>query len=94
MLIFNISRNNKISFKSTERCYRLCADCFDMNMGNLTYLFRQDIDWLKLAKYQHDLFKDKDKVNIVQFAASSGAEAYTQIISLLEKSLVKWLSPK
>lgn len=83
------AKNNKVSFRSTERRYQLDNDCFNISMGNLTYLFRNDIDWLKLAKYTHKLFQDKDKVNIIQFGASSGAEAYTKIISLIETGNVE-----
>lgn len=75
---------DKVSFGFTSRVYSLDIGTSNIRMCNLTQLFRKDVEWLNFAKYVQKLFKDKDKVNIIQFAASSGAEAYTQIISLLE----------
>ena len=58
-------------------------------------MFRSDLDWEKLAKYEVEHFKNKDKVNIVMFAASDGSEAYSKIISLFEsaKNCVKKFFP-
>ncbi len=69
------------SFKSTNRSYQ---SQFGENIGCNSWMFRNDIDWRELAKYEAKHFHDKDKVNIVMFAASDGSEAYTKIISLYE----------
>jgi len=76
---------NKVSFGVTNRNYNLDNDYYiNTSMGTYTLMFRNDIDWFELAKKEQELFKDKDKVNMIQFASSSGAEAYTKIISMLE----------
>lgn len=49
-----------------------------------TNMFRSDLDWENFTDYFVEHFKDKDKVNVIQFAASDGSEAYTQIMTLLE----------
>ena len=86
--------NRNLSFGSTERRY-IAKD--GEEYGCNSWLFREDMDWEKLAKYQVKHFKDKDKVNTVMFAASDGSEAYTDIISLHEnvedKSQVKKFFP-
>ena len=73
--------NNNISFKSNYRYYR---DADGNPFGCYTTLFRSDLDWEKLAKFEVEHFKNKDKVNVVMFAASDGSEAYSKIISLFE----------
>ena len=73
--------NNNISFKSNYRYYK---DSDGNPFGCYTTLFRSDLDWEKLAKYEVEHFKNKDKVNVVMFAASDGSEAYSKIISLFE----------
>lgn len=55
------------------------------NIGTQTYMFREDLDWDKFTEIINKNFRNKEKVNIIQFASSDGSEAYTQIISLLEK---------
>ena len=55
-------------------------------MSTITCPFRTDLAWLDFADFELENFKDKNKVNIIQFAASDGSEAYTQIMSLLERS--------
>lgn len=55
-----------------------------LDMSTVTCPFRNDVEWLKLADFEIENFKDKDRVNIIQFAAADGSEAYTQIMSLLE----------
>lgn len=55
-----------------------------LEMSTVTCPFRSDMEWLELAQFEIDNFKNKNKVNIIQFAASDGSEAYTQIMSLLE----------
>ena len=72
---------NNVSFGSTGRFYTTPGgDSFGTN----SWLFRDDVDWRRLARYEKNHFCSKNKVNIVQFAASDGSEAYTKIISLLE----------
>ena len=71
----------KISFGTTGRYYKNeCGDEFGTN----SWLFRDDIDWKRLARYEKNHFGNKNRVNIIQFASSDGYEAYTKIISLLE----------
>jgi len=48
-------------------------------------MFREDLDWDAFSNFITNHFKHKDNVNIIQFASSDGSEAYTQIMSLLEK---------
>ncbi len=84
-LTSNINYSNyssKPSFGTNGRVYR---SQYGIEMGTMTYPFRSDIEWKKLTQYLIEHFKNKDKVNIVQFAASDGSEAYSQIISFLER---------
>ena len=83
---------HNITFQSNGRRYKNSAG---EDFGCYTRLFRDDLEWDKLAKYEVDHFKDKDKVNIVMFAASDGSEAYSKIISLFEsaKNCVKKFFP-
>ncbi len=79
-------KNTKISFGTSARDYTNSKGEY---IGTNTWLFRDDVDWAKLANYEKQHFKNKNKVNIVQFAASDGSEAYTKIISLLENNPAK-----
>lgn len=72
---------NKFSFGSCARFYKTSNGD---EIGTNSWLFRDDVDWKRLAKYEKNHFADKNRVNIIQFASSDGSEAYTQIISLLE----------
>lgn len=84
----NINKNSSITqkpiaFGTTHRYYKTPeGDEFGTN----TWPFRDDIEWAKLARYEKRHFKDKEKVNLVQFASSDGSEAYTKIISLIENN--------
>ena len=80
----NISfTNTNLTFCSTGRFYKAKdGDEFGCN----SWLFRDDMDWKKLAEYEIAHFKDKEQVNTLMFAASDGSEAYTNIISLYENS--------
>ncbi len=74
---------NKITpaFRSTGRFYDSPeGDSFGCN----SWLFRDDLNWKSTAKYEAELFKDRDKVNIEMYACSDGSEGYTKIISLYE----------
>lgn len=72
----------KPSFRSLSCDYKLNGE----EMGLYTWMFREDINWTELAKYEAENFKYKDKVNIIQFAPSDGSEGYTKILSLLRYS--------
>lgn len=85
----HITFNNYYQFKSTispsfKSNMRMSTTKDGLSMTNVTCMFREDLDWVNFAKFAIDNFKNKDKVNIIQFASSDGSEAYTQIISLLE----------
>lgn len=78
-----ISEMTKTSFKSNLRFY-LTPD--GKEIGTMSWPFREDIDWCKLADFEVKHFKNTPKVNILQFGASDGSEAYTKIISLKNNS--------
>ena len=80
---YNTSCRKSVSFGSTDRYYKTEAG---KEIGNNTWLFREDISWHNLAQLEISHFQHKDKVNIIQFAASDGSEGYTQIMSLLENA--------
>ncbi len=69
------------TFQSNGRTYKMPNG---IDMLTVTCPFRNDIDWSKFAKFEIENFKNKNEVNIIQFGASDGSEAYTQIMSLLE----------
>lgn len=69
------------SFASNTRFYRTDRG---REIGTNSWLFRDDIDWKKLAAFEKEHFKNKDRVNIVQFACSDGSESYTKLITLFE----------
>ena len=77
---YNYNPPCRISFRSNARTYTTDKDYF----GTMTFLFRDDLDWDKLANCAAQHFMAKDRVNVVQFASSDGSEAYSTIISLLE----------
>ncbi len=71
--------NKRPSFRSMSCDYKLNGQ----EMGLYTWMFRDDVNWRKLALLESVNFSNKDKVNIIQFAPSDGSEGYTQILSLL-----------
>lgn len=83
----NISKSNPM-FGTTCRFYKSKVGDGD-EFGCNSWLFRDDVDWNKLAKYEARNFADKDKVNVVMFAVSDGSEAYTKIISQYENNGIK-----
>lgn len=87
--VYNTKTQRSVSFSSTDRFYRTDAG---KEIGNNTWMFREDLNWRAFADFQISHFKDKEKVNIIQFASSDGSEGYTQIISLLENSKRKDVS--
>lgn len=70
-------------FKSSSSFYKTEKG---KEIGTFTWFFRKDLDWQAFIKYQIEHFKDKENVNIIQFGASDGSEAYTYIMSLLEST--------
>ena len=74
------------SFKTNDRSYNQWNTD---TMRCTTRIFREDLDWKKFSDFLIKNYKDNDKVNIVMFAASDGSEAYSVIMSLLERSLDK-----
>lgn len=74
----NIYKNSP-SFRSTNHTY---INKNGLEIGNDSCLFREDLDWKELADYQTRHFKNKDKINVIQFASSDGSEAYTQIMTM------------
>lgn len=76
-----LNNNKSPNFKANGRAY-FTPD--GLTMGCISWMFRNDIDWKRLAKYEHTHFIDKPKVNVVIYAASDGSEAYTKAISLIE----------
>lgn len=79
----NFNTINTPAFCANGRDYQ---DAFGESFACNTWMFRNDVNWRKLTEYEIDHFKNKDKVNVVMFAASDGSEAYTKIISLLEEN--------
>lgn len=82
----NFNPITKPVFTSNARRYN---DSFGDTLGCNTWFFRDDVNWRELTEYELEHFKNKEKVNIIMFAASDGSEAYTKIISLLEKGYDK-----
>lgn len=54
-------------------------------MATNSWMFRDDVDWKRLASYEKWHFIDKKKVNIINIACADGSEAYTKIITLKER---------
>lgn len=70
-----------LSFRSNAGFYRIPNG---NNIGTYTKMFRADLDWDAFTRFFVKNFRNKDKVQFLQFASSDGSEAYTQIITLLE----------
>lgn len=68
------------AFGSTDRYY---VNEKGLEIGNNTWLFREDLDWDTLTEFEIGHFKNKEKVNIIQFAPSDGSEGYSKIMSLI-----------
>lgn len=81
VLSYNPNFYNTASFGTNCRSY--IKD--DKSIGTQTYMFREDLEWNDFTNFITRHFRNKNKVNIIQFASSDGSEAYTQIINLLEK---------
>jgi len=83
ILPYSYQHKNQINpnFGTTTRFYKLPNG---KEIGNYSWMFRDDIDWKAFARFQTQHFKDKNKVNVIQIGSSDGSEAYTYIISLLE----------
>lgn len=50
-----------------------------------TYYFRQGLDWNKFSRLLASKYEKTPKVNIIDHACSSGAEAYTLVMMLITK---------
>lgn len=74
-------KNDIVSFSSTARTG---SAHMNYNYSTYTKFFREDLDWLKFAKFLGENFKNKDRVNVINHACSDGSEPYTLAISLLE----------
>lgn len=82
------------SFGSNNRFYYTTKG---REIGTVSSMFREDLDWARFTQYLNDNFKDKEKVNVVQYAASDGSEAYTLLIALQknnENTFTKFLPIK
>ncbi len=80
----------KISFNPYQPQFKSSSSFYTTEtgkeIGTFTWFFRNDLPWESFTKYQLEHFKNKENVNIIQFGASDGTEAYTYIISLIEHS--------
>jgi chemotaxis methyl-accepting protein methylase len=54
--------------------------------GTYTNMFRPDLNWERFSDFVVKHFKNKDNVEVVQFGSSDGSEAYTLIMSLMQKN--------
>jgi chemotaxis methyl-accepting protein methylase len=73
---------NNFTFGSNSSYY--CAENGN-SVGTYTKLFRPDLDWEWFTEFLVKNFREKDNVNFIQFGSSDGSEAYTQIITLLDR---------
>lgn len=80
---YNTRFVRSVSFGSTDRFYKTESG---KEIGNNTWLFRDDLDWRAFVDFQIRHFLGKENVNIIQFASSDGSEGYTHIMALLENS--------
>ncbi len=90
---------NNISFSSSERCvyknkntgeiraheYNTRPDYAFLLYSNYTNFFRGDLSWNEFGKTVVDFFKNAKKVNVYDFGASDGSEAYSLAMYLIEK---------
>lgn len=70
-----------VAFGSTARRY--VTENGD-EFGTNSWLFRDDLDWKRLVKYENIHFKNADRVNVIILASSDGSESYSKVISLAE----------
>lgn len=92
----NCIRN--IGFSSSERCvyqdkvsgeiiaheYNTRPESAFLLYSNYTNFFRSDLSWNDFGKTAVDFFKDTKKVNVYDFGASDGSEAYSLTMYLIE----------
>ncbi len=80
---------NITSFKSCVRQYPAGYGCNSgIKKGQVltsTSLFRDDLDWKFLRDLIINNFKDKKQINTYCLACSDGSEAYSYVISLMDK---------
>ena len=82
---FNVGKTSQHpSFRSSERIV------YDNNLvhkyNTNTYFFRNDIKWSDFVKFLEHKYKDASKVNIIDYACSSGEEP-TSLAIILDKIL-------
>lgn len=72
---------NSVSFGTTYRNYiNEKGEEFNTN----SWLFRDDLDWKRLVKYENNHFKNLNRVNVVVLASSDGSEEYSKVMALSE----------
>ncbi len=89
ILPVNTINQNQTGFKSSVRIYTPKDNPDFKSFGQMvirtsTNVFREDIDWAKLAKFIIYHFKDVPVVNAYSLAASDSSEAITYAISLFD----------
>ena len=74
-------QSEKPAFGTTARRY--VTENGD-EFGTNSWMFRDDLDWNRLVKYENRHFKSADRVNVIILASSDGSESYSKVISLAE----------
>lgn len=75
------------NFKSCLRTYTKPIDRFtEMQIHTSTWMFREDMKWMKLLDFMKKSFQECKNINIYVTAASDGSEAYSLAILLLENA--------
>lgn len=69
-------------FQSNARTYRTQKGEV---MCTMTSIFRADLDWKNFTDYIVEHFENTEKIQFLQFASSDGSEAYTQVLTLLDR---------
>lgn len=104
-VFFNISSHQQfrpaaLSFGTSSRAYKNNRETLvqDNLVLSNTWLFRDDVDWNRLAKYMEKTFQNKGRVHLYSVAASDGSEAFTLAMTLdklfKKKTLKKFLPIK
>lgn len=85
----NYTPQRKLSFTSSSREYhdpKLIGTSRTWgNIATTTWLFRQDLDWKNFVEFADNNFKNKKHINTHCLACSDGSEAYSFIITAMEK---------
>ena len=89
--IYSTNIKNQYASSKAQNCsfsssYRAVEDLSGkLKYRTSTSFFREDIEWYDLANLLGEKYKNTDKVNIVDYACSSGEEAYTIVLSLIKQ---------